>query len=303
MKKIAILTAALIMALLCAAFSGRAPVDYTADFYFNDYASVLNSDVRKLVLEENEKLYDRTGGQIVVLTVPGLNGTEIEGYAYNVFNGWGVGSAGRNNGLLILLAIAEQDYWVMPGIGTERFISTADISDILYSDMEPDFARGDYSAAVKKTFKSFLAKYIENYYAEYYTQPTPKPGSYPGYVPDMPGPGGNMPDDGCGGCIGCGLGAAACGIGCSSCIGGGGGGIGILLLVLFIVIISGISRGGGGPRGRRRRNYPPRPPFGGGGGFSGRPGGGFGRGGGGRSGGFGGRPGGGASRGGGAGRR
>ena len=163
MKKFYLFTAALFLALLFCAFGVSAPVQYTEDYYVNDYANIIDADTENYIMSYDSVLDGKTGGQIIVLTVKTLGGTEIEDYAYNVFNGWGIGSADKNNGLLILIAESEQDYWVMPGTGTERFLPSGRIGTILQTYMEPAFARGDYSTAVRGAFAEFYKAYETNY--------------------------------------------------------------------------------------------------------------------------------------------
>ena len=86
-------------------------------FYVADYANVLENDTIDYMVERNDLLYDQTGAQIVVLTVDFLDGAEIEDYAYAVFNDWGIGSADKNNGVLLLLVIGppmEEKYGSKP---------------------------------------------------------------------------------------------------------------------------------------------------------------------------------------------
>ena len=71
-----------------------------------------------------------------------------------------VDAAGKLNflkldGLLLLLAIGEENYWVMQGKGLEGVLSSGMLGDYLYEYLEPDFAIGDYDAGVYKVFNAF----------------------------------------------------------------------------------------------------------------------------------------------------
>ena len=146
-------------------------------FYVADYANVLENDTIDYMVERNDLLYDQTGAQIVVLTVDFLDGAEIEDYAYAVFNDWGIGSADKNNGVLLLLVIGEENYWAVQGKGLENTLSSGTLGDILYDYLEADFAAGDYDAGVRKTFDALYTS-LERIYGS--VSGGSVPNSYPG---------------------------------------------------------------------------------------------------------------------------
>lgn len=121
-------------------------------FYAADFAGVLTEDTENYIIEKNGILENECGGQIVVVTVDFLDGMDIEDYAYKLFNSWKIGDEDENNGVLLLLVIGEENYWCMQGKGLESVLSSGDIDDILWNDLEDDFAEGNYNAGVEKTF-------------------------------------------------------------------------------------------------------------------------------------------------------
>ena len=304
---------ALLVALCLAALPASAVVAVPDPFsYVADYANVLTEDTESYINDQNDSLYSKTGAQIAVVTVEFLDGQDIEDYAYELFNEWGIGSAEYNNGALILLATAEENYYMLLGYGLDRAISAGQLQRILDDDMEPDFAVGNYDAAVKKSFDSLLALAAD--------------AGVGGAMEDDYGDGDNYVTDDDGTAVGMAVGHA---LGTLCSVAGFMLVVGVIVLIFLTVLM--------GSSGRPPRNPPPPPPGGfggfggfggyggfgggyhrprggfgghhggfGGGGFGGHSGGfggghsgGFGGGGGGRSGGFGG----GRTGGGGAGRR
>ena len=140
-----------------------AVVEAPSEVYVGDYANVLNEATEQLIIAENERLEAASGAQIVVVTVDFLDGMEIEDYAYTIFNDWGIGDAEKNNGLLLLLVIGEENYWAMQGDGIYRALTSGTLDEYLYSYLEPDFAVGDYDAGTAKVFQAFVEWY-DNYY-------------------------------------------------------------------------------------------------------------------------------------------
>lgn len=130
--------------------------------YTNDWANVIDEDVEKKINEANNKLEETNGSQIFVVTVDFLDGEDIDDYAYNLFNEWNIGSAEYNNGVLLLLVIGEEDYYCLQGSGIEDTLSTGVLQNILDDYLEPDFAIGNYSDGVEKTFEQLYEKAIKS---------------------------------------------------------------------------------------------------------------------------------------------
>ena len=110
------------------------------NFYVADYANVINSKDADAIRTVNKNLEARNGSQIVVATFDFLDGEAIDDVAYDLFNGWKIGSASDNNGVLLVLAIGEEDYYCLQGKGLEKTLPTSDIQAILDSTLEPEFA-------------------------------------------------------------------------------------------------------------------------------------------------------------------
>lgn len=122
----------------------------TNDFYVNDFADVLNDETEQKIDRINAELESINGSQLVVTTVDFLDGMAIDDYAVELFNKWQIGSQ-ANNGVLLLLAIAEDNYYCIQGSGIESLLSSGRIQLILDYSLEPDFAAGNYSDGVDKT--------------------------------------------------------------------------------------------------------------------------------------------------------
>lgn len=101
-KKAAAMIAGLVIvaALLCAAVPGP-----TEAFYINDYAQIFSESEEAHILEQSKVLEDETGAQLVVLTVPSLDGVTAKAYAKAVLRDWGVGR--ESSGTVVLLCKQE----------------------------------------------------------------------------------------------------------------------------------------------------------------------------------------------------
>lgn len=128
----------------------------TDALYVNDFADVIDKKVEEEIIEYGKLLDEKNGTQVVLVTVDFTNGVSLEDYAYKLFNKWGIGSKEKNNGLLILLSVGDDDYWAMQGEGLEDSLTSGKISGILNEYLEPDFAAKDYSAGAEKVYGAFI---------------------------------------------------------------------------------------------------------------------------------------------------
>lgn len=127
-------------------------------FYVADYANVLDDVTEQNIIDRSADLAEQCGAQLVVVTLNFLSGADIEDYAYTLFNKWGIGDAEKNNGVLLLLVIGEENYWCVQGSGLESTLSSSTIGDMLYTYLEPDFAGRDYSSGVSSFCSAMYSK-------------------------------------------------------------------------------------------------------------------------------------------------
>ena len=293
---------------VCAALPVLAAPTVDKDKAVMDTANILSADTETYVTNLSVALQNECGAQIGVYTVEYIGNNTMEGYAYEVFNAWGLGDADKDNGVLFLMAPGEDNYWITRGSGVEKQLSVSTLNSIFDSYTEDNWVKGDYDACARQTAAALTERLCRQY----------------GITMDVDA-----------------VGRGETGSGAAVKNGSSGMGMvlivfAILLVILLIIWLSTSKRRGPPPpptgggsnvannlfwysmgrsAGRRTRRPPPPPPpprrgpgpmggpggFHTGGGFTrgggvGRPGGGFGGGGG-----F--RAGGGSTRGGGAGRR
>ena len=113
-----------------------------------DDAHVLSADTQdKLtaLLAQEEK---QTGNQIVVATLPSLQGAAIEQYGYQLGRAWGIGQKGKNNGTILIVVPSEHKVRIEVGYGLEGDITDAQSRIIIDEFMLPAFRHGDYDGGV-----------------------------------------------------------------------------------------------------------------------------------------------------------
>jgi uncharacterized protein len=146
----AIRTLGLLFLLVCA---GRA---LAAEPVFPDRARAAVVDAAAVIPDEAEAALARrilewnraTGHQLVVATVPSLQGLEIQDYANRLLRHWGLGRAGANDGIILLLAPNERKVRIEVGYGLESVLTDAHSITIIRESIQPRLRAGDVARAL-----------------------------------------------------------------------------------------------------------------------------------------------------------
>jgi uncharacterized protein len=97
------------------------------------------------------------GHQIVVATVPSLQGYEIRDFGNRLFRQWKLGDAQRNDGVLLLVAPADRAVSIEVGYGLEGLLTDAYSKLIIENMILPQFRSGDYAAGVRAGIDGIIA--------------------------------------------------------------------------------------------------------------------------------------------------
>jgi uncharacterized protein len=111
-----------------------------------DRADVLSTETEQALTQALAAHEAATSNQIVVLTVPSLEGETVERAALRVFNTWGLGQADRDNGVLVLIARDDREMRIEVGYGLEGTLTDSRSGRIIRSEFVPNFRDGDYDA-------------------------------------------------------------------------------------------------------------------------------------------------------------
>jgi uncharacterized protein len=114
-----------------------------------DDAKLLTPEDRAAVEGELKALEEKSTDQFVVVTVPSLGGTEIEDYGYQLGRHWGIGQAGKDNGVLLIVAPNERKVRIEVGRGLEPIVTDLMSRIIIENAILPEFRRGNFSAGIR----------------------------------------------------------------------------------------------------------------------------------------------------------
>ncbi len=113
-----------------------------------DGANILSPQVEADLTGKLKALEDSTGRQLVVATVPTLQGYEIEDYGYQLGRTWGLGAKDKDDGAILLVAPNDKKVRIEVGYGLEPVLTDALSSVIIQSAIIPKFKAGDLQGGV-----------------------------------------------------------------------------------------------------------------------------------------------------------
>lgn len=113
-----------------------------------DDANILSPATKQALTAKLQALETSTGRQLVVATVPSLQGLEIEEYGYQLGRAWGIGEKKTNDGAVLLIAPAERKVRVEVGYGLEPVLTDTLSSVIIQTAIIPKFRAGDMEGGV-----------------------------------------------------------------------------------------------------------------------------------------------------------
>ena len=115
-----------------------------------DEADMLAATDEKRLEQKLINYADTTSTQIVVVTIPSLEG-EYEGtYAAHWAHEWGIGQSDKDNGLLVLVAQKERKIWITTGYGLEEYLTDARTKEIIELIILPEFRTGNIYTGLNK---------------------------------------------------------------------------------------------------------------------------------------------------------
>ncbi|SDR94044.1 uncharacterized protein SAMN05216598_0011 [Pseudomonas asplenii] len=121
-----------------------------------DNAQLIEAPVIATLNQELQAHEKATGEQIVVVTLPDLQGTSIEDYGYQLGRHWGIGQKDRNNGALLIVARDERKVRIEVGYGLEDRLTDARASLIINHLIVPQFKRGNASSGIRAGVEAIL---------------------------------------------------------------------------------------------------------------------------------------------------
>jgi uncharacterized protein len=107
-----------------------------------DSAEILSPAQEAALTETSAALERRTTDQLVVVTLASLRGMTIEAAGLTLGNRWGIGQAGKDNGVLLIVAPNDRKVRIEVAYGLEPILTNERAQTIIDRDMLPPFREG-----------------------------------------------------------------------------------------------------------------------------------------------------------------
>jgi len=131
--------------------------------YVVDLAGVVDDGTERQLNGFLRELEAKTGSQVVVLAVPSTDGVPIEDFSIDVaHNRWKIGKKGKDNGLLITVAVNDRKYRFEVGYGLEGVLPDSFVGEIGRRYLVPRFRQGDYGGGITAATLVFANVIAEN---------------------------------------------------------------------------------------------------------------------------------------------
>jgi len=110
--------------------------------FVNDFANVISASDEQQLVSMISEVRQKTGAEIAVVTIQSLEGGEIDDFTNRLFEKWGIGQKGKDNGLMFLAAMKERKMRIEVGYGLEGAIPDSKAGRIRRDVITPYFKAG-----------------------------------------------------------------------------------------------------------------------------------------------------------------
>ncbi len=116
--------------------------------YVNDYAGMISSQT-KATLEQELRAFEQSDStQIVIVTIPSLQGEVLEEFSVRIAEAWKIGQKGKDNGIIFLVSKEDRKLRIEVGRGLEGKLTDLMAGRIIDLVVKPRFKRGDFDNGI-----------------------------------------------------------------------------------------------------------------------------------------------------------
>lgn len=122
-----------------------------------DGAGLLSADDEQALTADLEALEAKSTDQVVVVTLPSLQGYEIEEFGYRLGRHWGIGQEDKDNGVLLIVAPNDRKVRIEVGRGLEPLLTDALTKLIIENAILPRFRAGDFPGGIRDGVRDIVS--------------------------------------------------------------------------------------------------------------------------------------------------
>src|SRR6202162_5768743 len=126
--------------------------------YFNDFASLVDSQMAEKLNRQLEDFERQTSNQLLVVVYPSLPpDAAIEDFTQDAFRAWKPGQQGRNNGAILFVFVKDRKMRIQTGYGLEGALPDAICKRIISDEIAPRFQAGDFGGGMTAAVNAMIA--------------------------------------------------------------------------------------------------------------------------------------------------
>jgi len=162
MKKriVLMLAAAFLAALVATALSVSYP---KPTGYITDTTGAIDAATKRKLIPILQALHAKTTAQVGVAVVDTIGGGSVEEYAVKLFEKWGIGTKGKDNGVLLLVALNDRKMRIEVGYGLESVLPDAKAGAIMDDVIKPKFKAGDVNGGIVAGVEAIAVEIVKEY--------------------------------------------------------------------------------------------------------------------------------------------
>jgi uncharacterized protein len=123
--------------------------------FVNDYTGTLSTSDQFTLSTIATDLEKANGTEMAFVIIDSTDGQNIDSYALDLFNKWGIGKKDIDNGLLVLIALKDIKWRVTTGYGLESILPDDLVAKIMNDEAVPSFKAGNYGEGLIKAAVKF----------------------------------------------------------------------------------------------------------------------------------------------------
>ncbi|MGB6094228.1 MAG: TPM domain-containing protein [Moheibacter sp.] len=132
----------------------------------HDFGQILNPEQRSSLENKLVTYNDSTSTQIVIVTFKSLEGYPIEMLGNEIGENWGVGQAGKHNGIVIVVSDKDHKVTLRGGYGIQAKMPPTIEKLIIDREMIPSFKQGDYYSGLNNAIDAIQQQLAGHYQPE-----------------------------------------------------------------------------------------------------------------------------------------
>ncbi len=122
----------------------------------NDYANILDNDALTLLENKLADYEKQTSNQIAVLIINSLEGENLEEFSIKTAEKWELGYKGKDNGVLLLIALDDRKLRIEVGYGLEEYLTDIKCGQIIRNKITPSFKKNNYKEGIIQGVDSII---------------------------------------------------------------------------------------------------------------------------------------------------